>query len=281
MTSPSQMIYCFDTSAINQLCDDADRDAIVAGLLAAHNIRITAVNCLEVLGTKDENRRQVLQSFLRKLAAGNAPLVLPIDLLKLLTLEYGAGGARPDSENLNYRMSVDEYFNLEMETEQNIQQLRQRWEASFEAFANVRPTFEQMFKEGKARRPSSFSDLIREHYQEEAFLFSMMRDLYAITGEELEVNGLTAFFTNVPEWPVVLLGLAYASYSRSMKEEGYGRKGKAGAIDLWSSTYLLHADVFVTHDKDQFRGLRFANKANPRPTSTLRYTEFRQGLLIG
>jgi hypothetical protein len=69
------MIYCFDLSAINQLCDDADRDAIVAGLLAAHRIRITAVNCLRVLGTKDENRRQVLQSFLRKLAAGNAPLV--------------------------------------------------------------------------------------------------------------------------------------------------------------------------------------------------------------
>jgi hypothetical protein len=231
------MIYCFDTSAINQLCDDVDCDAMIAGLLAAHNVRITAVNCLEVLGTKDENRRQVLQSVLQKLAAGNAPLILPIDLLKLLTLEYGARGARPKSENLNYRMSVDEYFNLDSKTNQEIQQLRQRWEASFEVFAKVRPTFEQKFKNGSAQRPSSFAELIQQHYQEEAFLFSMMKDLYSITGEALDPNDLAKFFTNVPEWPVVLLGLAYASYSRSMKEAGYGRKGKAGAIDLWSSTY--------------------------------------------
>src|SRR5687767_2986837 len=98
-------------------------------------------------------------------------------------------------KNLNYKMSVDEYFNLDGKTEQDIQQLRQRWEASFDVYANVRPTFEQMFKEGKAQRPSSFSALIREH-QEEAFLFSMMNDLYAITGEELDANELPAFFKN-------------------------------------------------------------------------------------
>ena len=55
------MIYCFDTSALNQLCDDAERQPLVAGLLAAHSVYVTAVNCLEVLRTKDENRRNLLQ----------------------------------------------------------------------------------------------------------------------------------------------------------------------------------------------------------------------------
>jgi hypothetical protein len=127
---------------------------------------------------------------------------------------------------------------------------------------------------------SSFTALIRDHYTEEAFLFSLMEDLYTITGEKLAENKLADFFAGVPEWPVVLLGLAYASYTRSMKVEGYGRKGKAGAIDLWSSAYLLHADVFVTHDKDQFRAFRIANTANPRRARLLRYIEFRNRLLI-
>ena len=63
------MIYCFDTSALNQLRDDADHRPLVAGLLAAHSVYVTAVNCLEVLGTKDENRRNLLQ-LLGSLLAG-------------------------------------------------------------------------------------------------------------------------------------------------------------------------------------------------------------------
>lgn len=178
-------------------------------------------------------------------------------------------------------MSVDEYFTLDGEKKQELQDLRQKWEASFQVFARVRSTFDEMFKDGKVERPSSFGILIREHYQEEDFLFSMMEDLYTITGEKLPANKLNDFFAGVPEWPVVLLGLAYASFARSMKAEGYGHKRKAGAIDLWSSTYLQHADIFVTHDKDQVRGFRLANTANPRQTRVQRYNEFRQRLLIG
>jgi hypothetical protein len=218
---------------------------------------------------------------LKELARGEAPLALPIDILKFLTLEFGAGRDRPNSVNLNYGMSVDEYFNLDGEKKLELQELREKWEASFQVFARVRSTFEQMFKDGKVERPSSFGVLIREHYQEEAFLFPMMEGLYTITGEKLPANKLTDYFAGVPEWPVVLLGLAYASFARSMKKEGYGHKGKAGALDLWSSAYLLHTDVFVTHDKDQFRGFRLANTANPGEARVQRYTEFRQRLLIG
>lgn len=275
------MIYCFDTSAVNQLCDDPDRKAIVGGLLAAHSMCITAVNCVEVLETKNESRREQLQLLLRELARGQEPLALPVDLLKILTLEYGAGRNRPDSNRLNYGMSVDDYFTLDGKEKTELDDLRRRWAASFEVFAKVRPTLAQIFKDGKAKRPSSFAVLIRDHYKEEAFLFSMMENLYQITGEPLPANKLADFFAVIPEWPVVLLGLAYASYARSMKEQGYGHKGKAGAIDLWSSAYLLHVDVFVTHDKDQFHGFRLANTANPRPSRALRYSQLRKGLMIG
>lgn len=276
----SPMIYCFDTSAINQLCDDVEREGIVTGLLATNSIYVTAANCIEVLGTKNEARREQLQILLRELAAGQAPLALPIDLLKILTMAYAAGQDRPASEDLNYRMSVDDYFTLDGKEKQEIQELRTKWEASFDVFRKGRPILAKIFKSGKTNRPSSFAALIRDHYKEKAFLFSMMEDLYTITGEKLAADKLNDFFAAIPEWPIVLLGLAYASYARSVKEEGYGKRGKAGAIDLWSAAYLPHSDIFVTHDKDQFCGLRLANIANSRPTTTLRFGEFRKRLLI-
>lgn len=88
MVCANDLLFC--TSALNQLRDDADHRPLVAGLLAAHSVYVTAVNCLEVLGTKDENRRNLLQLVSRELACGQAPLALPIDLLKLLTIVYGA-----------------------------------------------------------------------------------------------------------------------------------------------------------------------------------------------
>jgi hypothetical protein len=275
------MIYCFDTSAINQLNDDTERKALLAGLLAAHSVYVTAVNCIEAMGTSTDERRQKLQVLLRELARGLDPLALPFDLLKSQTIDYAAGRSRPPSTKLTYGMSVDDYFRLEGKAKEEVQDLKRRWEKSFEVFGRVRPIFEQKFKDGDAERPPSFAALIREHYKEKAFLFSIMEDVYTITGEKLEASKLAEFFVGVPEWPVVLLGLAYASYARSMKKEGYSRRGKAGAVDLWSFTYLPHIDVFVTHDNDQFRALRLANIVNSRETKALRYNEFRQRLLIG
>ncbi len=107
------MIYCFDTSAINQLNDDVERKALVAGLLAAHSVYATAVNCVEVLGTKTEERRKELQTLLRELARGQSPLALPFDRLKSQTMDYAAERDRPPSINLTDGMSVDDYFRLE------------------------------------------------------------------------------------------------------------------------------------------------------------------------
>lgn len=77
---------------------------------------------------------------------------------------------RPQSEELNYGMSVDEYFSLDNKMEQEILHLTQT-RSFVEVFAKVRPTFEQMFKNGNAQRPSSFAKLFQQHYQKRHFCF--------------------------------------------------------------------------------------------------------------
>jgi hypothetical protein len=275
------MLYCFDTSAINQLCDDSERQALVRGVLAAHSVYVTAVNCVEVLATKNPARRGQLHKLLKELAGGQSPLALPLDLLKILTLRYAEGVGRPGTRYLAYGLSVDDFFALDGKTEDEITQHRANWEKSFGVFAKVRASFEEVFTSGATERPASFADLIRDHYREEAFIVSLIQDLYGVTRQTLPADKVTDFLEQIPEWAVVLLSLAYATYTRSMQREGFGHRGKAGAVDLWSSAYLPHCDVFVTHDYDQFKAFRFGNRLNTRRTRIARYSEFRVGLLVG
>lgn len=60
----TRVIYCFDTSAINRLLDDPEREPIVQALLAIGSFRITAYNVIEVAKTTDEDRRTRLMSLL-------------------------------------------------------------------------------------------------------------------------------------------------------------------------------------------------------------------------
>lgn len=275
------MIYCFDTSAINQLCDDSERRALARGVLAAHSVYVTAVNCVEVSATKNPERRARLHQLLRELAGGQSPLALPLDLLKILTLRHAEGASRPVTGQMSYGLSVDDFFALDGKTEDEIARHRADWERTFGVFATVRASFEEVFTSGAAERPASFAALIRDHYREDAFLATLVQDLYSVTGQTLPADKITDFLELVPEWAVVLLCLAYATYTRSMRREGYGHRGKAGAVDLWSSAYLPHCDVFVTHDRDQLKAFRFGNRLNARRTRVSRYSEFRAGLLVG
>lgn len=275
------MIYCFDTSAINKLCDDPERQAIVRGVRAAHSVYVTAVNCVEVLATTNPTRLSQLHNLLNELAGGQYPLAFPTDVLKMLTICYAEGRNRPNKRGFHYQFSVDDYFVLDGEKKDEILKFKTRWEESFDAYIKVRPSFEKLFTSGTTERPSSLAALIRDHFREEAFLYSMMQDLYRVTGQTLPSGKLYHFLERVPEWSVLLLSLAYATYTRSIQREGYGHRGKAGAVDLWSSVYLQHCDYFVTHDYDQFKAFRFGKCLNPRMTCLLRYSEFRVGLLIG
>lgn len=80
------MDYCFDTSGLNRLCDDPDREAIVAGLLATNQVLVTAINIREAVATEDTTRRVSLLRLQRRLANGFLPLRSPIDLLREVTV---------------------------------------------------------------------------------------------------------------------------------------------------------------------------------------------------
>jgi hypothetical protein len=275
------MIFCFDTSAINKLLDDGDRDAILAGLKAAHNHYITSINIAEILATGSEERRQSLLVLASLLAGDNNILVFPNELLQVRMKDYATGHARRGVDELVGEGTFRDFLEIDEKNRDEYLQWKKSVEDTFDTFRNARSKYDEVFTKG-TERPESLSDLIRNHYSEEAFQHSIVSDLYEkTTGKKIEPDEVQPLFEGIPELPLFLLGMANASLERSMRAEGYGPKGKAGACDLWSAVYLMLCDCFVTFDTDQYKNFRRLSVLNPRRTKILLYNYFRNRLLIG
>src|SRR5262249_14418903 len=76
-----RLIYCFDTSGINALHDDSERDALVTGLLATKSGYVSGISVMEVCKNKDRDRYLSLMKVMTRLIGGNNPLELPNALL--------------------------------------------------------------------------------------------------------------------------------------------------------------------------------------------------------
>ena len=87
------VIYCFDTSAINDLFDDPDREPIVTAILATASFRVTAYNVLEIAKTKDEGRRKALMEMTKKLADNKRPLDRPNTILLNYATAHASGSS--------------------------------------------------------------------------------------------------------------------------------------------------------------------------------------------
>jgi predicted nucleic acid-binding protein len=273
--------YCFDTSAINQLHDDGDREAILAGLKAAHSTYITSINIAEILANKGEDRRRSLLILASRLVGDNNILVFPNDLLQARMKDYAAGLARRGVDELVGRGTFRDFFEMDEKNRVEFLWWKESMDKSFDGFREARPKYDEVFAKG-TDRPDSLSDLIRNHFSEEAFLHSIVSDLYERTaGKKIEPNEVQALFDAIPELPLFLLGMANAILERSMRTEGYRPKGKVGACDLWSAAYLMQCDCFVTFDTDQYKNFRRLYVINPRKTRTVLYSHFKKRMLVG
>jgi len=289
------MSYCFDTSAVNALHDDPEREAITTGLLATSTLLITALNVVEVCATRCANRRSSLLGLLKRLSRNRAPLQIPNRLLQSLTVAYGkrqpVGLVLIDSEEAGiYWAALHEPSKLGEDLRQEVLRWQQNYEEPFkQVFLKARENFQLIFKQGRTQRPMSRSALIRHYCRDDGFLFSYVGPIYKrATGAELSLHELRGLLLAVPEWSLWLSGWALSVYERCIQETRYGAGGtgksrkKPGTLDLWCAIYLTRCDCFVTADIPQRRALRILNVFNPHQPRTriLSYDELRERLLL-
>ncbi|MCI0393117.1 MAG: hypothetical protein MOB07_30665 [Acidobacteria bacterium] len=281
------MIYLFDTSAINQLHDDPERDPITKGLISTNTVYITALNVAEALATKDTDRRQSLIQLEKVMAKGDNPIVTPQELLHIQCHAQFIGASRPCMPLFTQDPLILKTYNVLSPTEESTRDLILPWKTEVESsydrlYIGSRPNFQTLFTTDKVKRPPSFARLIRDHYgADDDFIYEYASSVYqGACGAKFESGELRRLLTDIPELLLILLSYAYSVFARSIKEERYNPKWNAGAVDLWSSIYLPHSDYFISHDKQQRRALREMNIYNPRKTEILSYESFRARLLL-
>jgi hypothetical protein len=282
------MNYCFDTSVINNLYNDPDRDFLIKGLVSTNTIEITAVNVVEILATKDMERRQALINFAKMLSKGKSPIALPDELIETIF----------NAHKMNISPNV---FAIDTNHEQILRGFkslaslsnleRKEWcqwktclEKDFQNFFDegTRNEFQKLFSKNGIKRPRSALKLIRDHHLKDFdFIHHCVSPLYEkATGVNLAEEETKELLDKNPEIALFLLGFAYANYSRNIQQLNYGKRKKAGVLDLWSAVYLFYCDYFITHDKDHWKALRVVNAFNPRKTRVLSYETFKSRLLL-
>ncbi len=280
------MIYCFDTSAINRLLDDLEREPIIKAILSVGSFRITAYNVIEAVKTTEANRRTRLIELMRQLANGTRPLDRPNTILLTYAEAHAAraGAARVNvDENLEgLWIALNEPALLDQEAKDEVLAWAKEWEDDFsETVAGDRDQFQSLFRKAPHERPKTTASTLRAYLSNKDECYSLIRDVYTRqTGKQL-TNSEYGVLVREPVWPLYFLGYAYAIHQRGIKDESFAKKRNAGAIDLGQAVYLTLCDRFVTDDRAQYRGLRLLNVLNSkRRTKVMRYDTFRSRLFV-
>jgi hypothetical protein len=186
------MIYCFDTSALNRLHDDADMKSLRDGIIATNTVWITALNVIEAGITENIGRRLSLLQLQKKLSGHRRPLQIPNHLIRELAVAYAnrrpSGDLSIAEDQDGIWVALNDPEAIDETTRQELYHWKSDLENDFKAsHAKARPDFQQLFVSGIAARPPSALSLLRHYRKSEDFLFEALSDIYeSLTGMKLQ-----------------------------------------------------------------------------------------------
>lgn len=280
------MIFYFDTSAINALYDDEDRQALLERIRSSDRVRVSEVNVMEVIQNANVTRRHGILRLLDDLSAGTLPLALPTLLVRRVASAHARGESSFSTEvDRNSRDVVRALRSPELIDEYS-RDVGLRWSAyvnnEFDSIAVG------MREAAQAARPSGREPWFRSASAALRFLmispgmqfrkFAAMM-YFVETGRKPSEDDVSTM-TSHPAWKLLFGATVLAMHRRSMRAERYGRSRIAGGADLAQGVYMAFVDTFVTHDKGQRRALRFLNMLNGLSQCGVRsYESFRASAL--
>lgn len=288
------MRFGFDTSGLNRLYDDPDRDALITAFLASGQFWISAYNVFEAAKNKDIARRHGLVGMMGRLAENRPPLIPPNMLVRAVARAYAEAGPtgepRPrfkvdnDPELENIWAALHEPELLDDEIRNETLAWAAKWEADYDAIAaGARERFQTVFNSAPSERPRTAAGTLRGFMRNKDQIFSALVAPISEqeTGRVLSRDEYERVIEE-PAWALYFGGYGYALHQRSVKQDRYSRSRNAGGIDLGQAVYLRLVDRFVTDDRAQYRGLRFLSRfaqAADYHVEVLTYDAFRRRLL--
>lgn len=280
------MIYCLDTSAINRLLDDPEREPIIKALLSTGSVRITAYNVIEAAKTKCKDRRCRLIELMKRLADGKCPLDRPNTILLSYAKAHANGTftalVNADDQLEGLWVALNQPDLIDEEARQELINWTADWEDDFsEVVAGDRDQFQTLFQKVSSERPKTIAATLRAYLNAEDKYRSLINDVYQKHTQKPLADSAYQVLMQEPAWPLYFVGYAYAVHKRAIQEHKFQKKRNAGAIDLGQAVYLTLCDRFITDDQAQYRAIRLLNVFNTkRNTQVMRYDHFRDRLLV-
>lgn len=222
------MDYCFDTSAVNHLHDDAERKAIVSGFLCANRALVSELNLVEVMATTNAERRLSLCQLLKQLTRGNMPLLTPTTLLRKLTIAHLNG--QSEVTITGDKATPEAWFTLHCpercaneEAREFFQEEKSRIEDQFtKAHQRGRIEFPTLFT--SEQRPRSLGQTLRFFVRNPLSFYPTAAACYeAVTNRPLRTDEVEHLFRDIPEWSLYLAGWAQGFYARGLQLENLAR----------------------------------------------------------
>jgi hypothetical protein len=274
----------FDTSAINWLADDQDRDPIVKGLRLAHSVLVTETSISEIISNPDVKRRNCLLDLLVQLAISGG-CIMPFHWI--VEEQMKAYFQNPQRYNwvqldVRFRQAEEEIVrrktirDLSDQTRAEMQKLRQDFENQFE---KIRSAFRQAFALKDNDKAPSFNNIAQAVLSREGEHFRLGMDYIAqVIGVEPEPDRVQNFIERCPPFAALLLALTVALRDRSIRDTNEQWIGKrAGRDDILSAVYLLYCRQFITGDEGQHDALKFiAEWPNHKLASVALYKDFKK-----
>lgn len=282
-------ILAFDTSALNHLADDNNRDLCIAAIQSGYEVRLPELATGEIYATPTFLRRSALYEVCRKLLNNGYCISPPHWLIISLVKCHQQAPMTFDWSIVPWRIRADEdqiCASTILGDEELATSQRERQNKSQE-------DFETGFNQGSSRGVGlgTWNDWL-EQQKRNSGLLSIARNLYeralsfdhdsASVPVGLDEGKLGNFVDRCPPFRALVYAFAMTAYDRGCAQSPSGEpKYKAGRNDQFMSAYLPYCDKFVTADRVQEQCLREIARAANVATEVLSYDDFRSSVCLG
>lgn len=280
------MIYCLDTSAINRLLDDPEKEPIIKALFSVGSFRISAYNVIEAAKTECKDRRCRLIELMKRLADGKRFLDRPNTILLSYAKAHADGASaapvNADDQLDGLWIALNQPDLVDEEARQELINWATEWEGDFSKLvAGDRDQFQTLFQKISRERPKTIAATLRAYLNARDECRSLINDVYQSQTQKPLTDSAYQVLVREPAWPLYFVGYAYAVHKRAIQEHKFQERRNAGAIDLGQAVYLTMCDRFITNGRAQYRAIRLLNVFNTKcNTQVMRYDYFRDRLLV-
>ncbi|MGA7849087.1 MAG: hypothetical protein WCA13_08250 [Terriglobales bacterium] len=277
-------ILAFDTSALNHLADDGNRDLRIAAIQSGYELRLPELATGEIYATPEFSRRKDLYEVCRKLLNNGCCISPPHWLISRLAKCHHGDPITFDWSNVPWRIRADE----EQICASTILDDERLATSQLENQKNSKKDFKAGFRRG-AGGLGTWKDWI-EHQEQNGGLLAVATNLYqrALSYDqetgclsvdqkvELGEEESGKFVNSCPPFRALVYAYAMTAYDRGCTQRPSGEPiYNAGRNDQLMSVYLPYCDIFITGDPAEERCLREIARAAKVATEVWSYTDFR------